>query len=163
MPKGRHMPTARRRIMSVAKVIQSQGSAGFETKCWKCKWTLKISRDKNLKYHGQCITLKKLRRYLCHIAILTIFGHLEISSQMTDQKFIDSKFSISSKIKSKILKLRKSLIWSFLKRENSELGRSLNFLILPPLDTMSGEVKWQIGPYLGYRCSTSLVIFVARK
>ena len=31
---------------------------------------------------------------------------------------------------------------------------------LLPLDTMSGEVKWQrsVGPYFGYRCSTSVVV-----
>ena len=51
-----------------------------------------------------------------------------------------------------------------IEKRNSELGRSLNFLILPPLDTMSGEVKWQrsIGPYFGCRYSTGLVV-VARK
>ena len=68
---------------------------------------------------------------------------------MTDKKMFVKQFDFS------------------IEKRNSELGRSLNFLILPPLDTMSGEVKWQrsVGPYFGYRCSTSVVVkvVVARK
>ena len=65
---------------------------------------------------------------------------------MTDKKMFVKQFDFS------------------IEKRNSELGRSLNFLILPPLDTMSGEVKWQrsIGPYFGYWWSTSVVV-VARK
>ena len=87
---------------------------------------------------------------------------------MTDEKvFGDFAFSVKKNQFKNLKNSKSSNNFTFqLKKRNSELGRSLNFLILPPLDTMSGEVKWQrsIGPYFGYRCSTSVVVLVvARK
>ena len=87
---------------------------------------------------------------------------------MTGEKmFGDFAFSVKKNQFKNLKNSKSSNNFTFqLKKRNSELGRSLNFLILPPLDTMSGEVKWQrsIGPYFGYRCSTSVVIVVvARK
>ena len=53
------------------------------------------------------------------------------------------------------------------KKKIRNWGGDWTSLFLPPLDTMSGEVKWQrsVGPYFGYRCSTSVVVkvVVARK
>ena len=65
-------------------------------------------------------------------------------------------------------KIAKQFYISIEKKRKFGTGAEIELpYFLPPLDTMSGEVKWQrsVGPYFGYRCSTSVVVkvVVARK